>query len=83
MRQAGVEAFSYPSARDIEEGVNVAAFTPTVFGRTRPTSLESWHCAASRERVDVTRSDYFRRETFAFARQQFLVEGQLPNPGTN
>lgn len=82
MRQAGVEAFSYPSARDIEEGVNVAAFTPKVFGRSRPTSLESWHCAASRERVDVTRSDYFRRETFAFARQQFLVDGQLPNPGT-
>jgi hypothetical protein len=80
MREAGVEAFTYPSARDANGGVNVAAFLPLVFGRARPTSLESWHCAASRERVDVTRGDYFRRETFSFARAQFLVGGALPSP---
>ena len=80
MRSAGVEAFRFPSARDAEGGVNVGAFTPAVFGRTKPTSLESWHCAASRERVDVTRGDYFTHETFDFARRQFLVEGQLPSP---
>jgi hypothetical protein len=80
MRAAKVEAFRYPSARDVEGGVNVGAFTPAVFGRTKPTSLESWHCAASRERVDVTRGDYFTRETFAFSREQFLVEGRLPSP---
>jgi len=80
MREAGVEAFRYPSARDPEGGVNVGAFTPAVFGRTKPTSLESWHCAASRERVDVTRGDYFTRETFAFARETFLVNGSLPAP---
>jgi hypothetical protein len=80
MRSASVEAFRFPSARDAEGGVNVGAFTPAVFGRTKPTSLESWHCAAARERVDVTRGDYFTRETFAFAREQFLVEGRLPSP---
>ena len=80
MRDAGVEAFTYPSARDVHSGVSVGAFTPSVFGRTKPTSLESWHCAASRERVDVTRGDYFRRETFAFAREEFLVGGTLPAP---
>jgi len=80
MREAGVDAFRYPSARDPEGGVNVGAFTPAVFGRTKPTSLESWHCAASRERVDVTRGDYFTRETFAFARETFLVNGSLPAP---
>jgi hypothetical protein len=80
MREAKVEAFRYPSARDLEGGVNVGAFTPSVFGRTKPSSLESWHCAASHERVDVTRGDYFTRETFAFSREQFLVEGRLPSP---
>jgi hypothetical protein len=80
MREAGVEAFRYPSARDAEGGVNVGAFTPSVFGRTKPTSLESWHCAASRDRVDVTRGDYFTRETFGFARELFLVDGALPAP---
>jgi len=80
MRDAGVELFRYPSARDVEGGVNVGAFVPSVFGRAKPTSLESWHCAASRERVDVTRGDYFRRETFSFPREQFLVDGTLPAP---
>ena len=80
MREAGVEAFRYPSARDAEGGVSVGAFTPSMFGRTKPTSLESWYCAASRERVDVTRGDYFTRETFAFARGTFLVDGALPAP---
>ena len=80
MRAAGVEAFRYPSARDVARGVNVGAFAPAVFGRTKPTSLESWHCAASREHVDVVRADFFRRETFAFARAQFLTDGALPSP---
>jgi len=80
MRDAGVEAFTWPSARDADGGSNVGAFVPNVFGRAKPTSLESWHCAASRERVDVTRSDYFQRETFEFPRAQFLVAGTLPFP---
>ena len=80
MRAASVEAFTYPSARDVDGGVNVGAFMPSVFGRAKPTSLESWHCAATRQRVDVTRADYFHRETFAFERDQFLVLGTLPAP---
>jgi branched-chain amino acid transport system permease protein len=32
MRSAGVELFRYPSARDSKDGVNVAEFTPIVFG---------------------------------------------------
>ncbi len=80
MRRAGVEAFRYPSARDYEGGVNVGIFEPSVFGNTRPKLLETWHCAASRERVEVTQGDYFKRESFAFPRSQFLVQGVLPAP---
>jgi RES domain len=80
MRGAGVEAFRYPSARDNESGVNVGVFEPSVFGNTKPKSLETWHCAASRERVEVTQGDYFKRERFAFPRAQFLVQGVLPAP---
>jgi hypothetical protein len=80
MRRAGVEAFRFPSARDAEQGVNVAVFAPSVFGRSKPASLETWHCAASRERVDVTQSDYFSRRRFDFQRDQFLVRGELPAP---
>jgi len=80
MRTARVEAFRYSSARDIEGGVNVGVFDPSVFGNARPRSLETWHCAASRGGVDVTKGDYFRRRTFEFPREQFLVDGGLPSP---
>lgn len=80
MRTAGVEAFKYPSARDAEGGVNVGVFTPAVFGNARPKSFENWHCAATRERVEVTQSGYFKRESYAFPREQFLVRGALPAP---
>jgi hypothetical protein len=80
MRSAGVEAFRYPSARDNEGGINVAAFVPAVFGKSKPGSLETWHCAASRTHVDVTQGDYFVRKRFAYPREQFLVKGVLPAP---
>ena len=80
MRNAGVEAFRYPSARDGEGGVNVAAFEPRVFGTAKPKSLETWYCAASREAVDITKGDYFARRTYIFPRAQFLVKGSLPAP---
>ena len=80
MRDAGVEAFRYPSARDGTGGINVGAFAPSVFGSTKPKSFETWYCAASRERVEVTQGDYFKRDEFAFPRTQFLVQGVLPAP---
>jgi hypothetical protein len=80
MRGAGVEAFRYPSARDTRAGINVGAFVPPVFGTTKPRSFETWHCAASRERVDITKSDYLEHDKHAFPRTQFLVHGVLPAP---
>jgi hypothetical protein len=80
MRGAGVEAFRYPSAQDTRGGVNVGAFVPLVFGMAKPRSFETWHCAASRERVDITKSDYLEHDKHAFPRTQFLVHGVLPAP---
>jgi hypothetical protein len=80
MRAGGVELVRYPSARDAEGGVNIAAFMPTVFGAARPRGLETWHCTATRERVELAKRDYFGRETYAFARDRFLVGGALPAP---
>jgi len=80
MRQAGVELVRYVSARDPAGGVNVAAFTPSVFGSAKPRGLEAWHCVATRARVDVSRRDYFERLSFVFPRDAFLVDGMLPAP---
>lgn len=97
MREAGVELFRFPSARDTEVGVNVGVFTPSVFHAATPQHLQRWHCAATRRGVDVTRSlvgrSRVRRsrvgrsrtsridEQYQFAREEFEVDGQLPRPG--
>ena len=80
MRNAGVEAFRYPSARDDRNGVNVGVFSPAAFGNSKPRLFQTWHCAASRERVEVARGDYLKREVFSFPRAQFLSKGTLPSP---
>jgi hypothetical protein len=80
MRAAGVELFRYVSARDAEAGVNVGLFSPSVFGNAKPRALETWHCTATRDRVEVTKRDYFERATYAFERASFLIDGLLPAP---
>lgn len=80
MRAAQVDAACYFSARDLEDGVNVAAFVPSVFGKAKPKLLETWYCSASREGVDVTQGDYFARRSFVFPRGQFLIKETLPSP---
>ena len=80
MRGSGVEVFRYWSARDAAGGVNVGVFSPAAFGRSKPKSFQTWHCAASRDLVDVMAADYINRERFAFPRSQFLVDGALPSP---
>ncbi len=80
MRDAGVELFKFPSARDPRRGANVAAFTPDVFGKAKPRDLQTWHCTATKAVVELAKRDYFGRETYAFSRETFLVAGALPAP---
>lgn len=80
MREAGVELFRYPSARDPRGGVNVGVFAPSAFGRAKPRDLQTWHCTATRNGVELAKRDYFGREVHAFPRAGFLVDGRLPDP---
>jgi hypothetical protein len=80
MRDAGVAAFRYRSARDPGGGKALALLTPAAFADRRPRRLETWRCSATRERVEFLRRDYFTSGGLAFARSQFLVEGRLPAP---
>lgn len=83
MRAAGVELFRFPSARDVAGGVNVGAFTPAVFHAATPQQMQRWHCAATREGVEIVRGDLRRApERYRFERVSFLVDGGFPRPGT-
>ena len=82
MREAGVEAFRYASARDTEGGINFGLFAPTAFAARRPRHLHAWHSVATRDAVEFSKRDYFSREAHRFPREQFLVRGSLPSPAT-
>jgi len=80
MREDGVEMCRFPSARDPSEGINVAVFVPTAFGRSVPQALQRWQCSAHRDAVELVRRDFAAPESFVFARRMFLVRGRLPTP---
>jgi hypothetical protein len=78
MREAGVEVVRYQPAR--AEGANVGVMAPAVFRGVVPRTLETWHCVATRLRVELVRRDYFTPAQHTFARDVFLVDGRLPAP---
>jgi len=80
MREAGVEAFKYRSARDALSGTNLAVTTPRAFAERRPTDLETWWCRIDEISVDFVRKSHFQRGAMRFLREQFLVRGRLPAP---
>jgi hypothetical protein len=80
MRDAGIEAFRYPSARDRPGGVNVGLFTPRAFASKLPESAEGWSAVLVREGVEFVKKDFIQRRVLRFPREQFEVRGRLPAP---
>ena len=81
MREASVELCTFHSARDPMGGVNIAAFTPRVFGRSEPRDFQSWRSLVERSGVEMVRRDAASRDVLEFPRKLFLVKGKLPMPG--
>lgn len=80
MRKDGVEAACFRSARDREQGLNVAVFDVRVFGGAKPRAFVNWYAAATRQRVEFRKRDFLRPAFLSFPRQDFLVRGVLPAP---
>lgn len=80
LRRDGVQALRYPSARDPDDGVNVAVLEVGAFGRSRPRAFETWYSASTRRAVEFKRRDYRGGRVVRFAREVFLVDGELPAP---
>jgi hypothetical protein len=83
MRDAGVEACRYASARDTGGGTNIALFAPGAFAARRPRALQTWHSVTTGASVEVSKRDYFDRQRFRFTREAFLVDGLLPQPAVS
>ncbi len=78
MREAGVEAFEYSSARDPEGGSCVGLFTPAPFTRRTPTTMQAWFCELSAG--EVAFKPQAGTDVRRFPLEQFLVDGRLPRP---
>ena len=82
LRELDVRACRLASARDVG-GINIAVLSPTAFAAPVPdaSSLQTWHCDATNERVVFTRRGALALEQCEYARERFLVHGKLPRPG--
>jgi hypothetical protein len=76
MREAGIEAIEYPSARDAEHGINVALFTPAALAGRRPVFQDAWLCELT---ADHVRFHPLRgSEDYDFPLELFQINGELP-----
>ena len=80
MREAGVAAFRFASARDPDAGANFGLIEP-VCSSKKPVNAEQWICTATRARVELKPGPAVMRSRTSFARELFEVDGVLPAPG--
>jgi hypothetical protein len=78
MREAGVQAFEYESARDPERGLCVALYTPQALAQKRPQRATQWLCELSADEVSFRQLD--ERAITSFTLADFQVQGSLPMP---
>lgn len=78
MRENGVEAFEYPSARDPEHKPCVGLFTPNAFSQKRPRDLSQWLCETTATHISFNQSG--NRNVTRIDIAQFLIDGVLPLP---
>ena len=77
IREAGFEAMEYQSARDPEEGINIALFRPGAFVSKEPDWQKYLLCEIRSQYVSFYNKEYGTR---VFPYEIFLVEGDFPLP---
>lgn len=78
MRQASVEVFEYPSARETSHATCVGLFTARAFCQTQPRSRTQWFCDLNAQSVVFKALE--DETLYQFDLTQFLVNGRLPLP---
>lgn len=78
MREAGVEAFQYQSARSAESAICGALYTADVFTGKRPETTEQWLCELTAS--SVTLKAISSSQIYHYPVTQFEVDGEFPLP---
>lgn len=75
MREQGIKAFEFISARDDEGGINIALFYPQVLKSQKPTSMNAVLCATSEAGVEFMDEN---KQVHQFATEYFEEDGRFP-----
>jgi len=77
MRDNGIKAFEFVSARDLDEGLNIALFTPDALHGKSPTSTKPLLCTTDSEGVAFI---YNKNKLIKFPLHTFMENGVFPAP---
>lgn len=80
MRDFGIEAFEFKSARDQDHGLNAALFSPTALVSRQVLYQQQWLCDISPDRVSFY--SYVNGNVYKYPLNSFMVNGRLPEPAT-
>lgn len=79
MREYGIEAFEYASARDPKGGNNVALFTPKALSSRKVSNKTEWQCETTEAGVVFSYMGV-PAQVRTFESGLFLRDGQFPRP---
>jgi hypothetical protein len=78
LREIGVGAFEFVSARDPARGINVALFEPEALISRTPLAVRAWLCETRADRIVFAAEDEPELHVLDF--DLFAVDGKLPLP---
>lgn len=78
MREHGINAFEYISARDMEKGLNIALFHTHALVDKKPVNQQAWLCETSTGQVSFFSATHDQVHHYPLS--SFLVDSKLPDP---
>lgn len=83
MREAGVEAFQFISARAVEAGINWGLFSPRAFQKAKPSNLRPMIAVTTKEKVSISVTEPDGTSTaIEYPVTHFMISGRIPRPAS-
>ncbi|HHI92426.1 MAG TPA: RES domain-containing protein [Gammaproteobacteria bacterium] len=78
MREHGIDAFEYLSARDSNHGINAALFNASALATTTPGNQRQWICETTHDTVRFY--SVADKTGYRYSFDTYLVQGVFPDP---
>lgn len=82
MRSSDVDGFTFISARDIRQGINIGVFKMGSFANKYPdgASFQTWQCNTTKNTVEFVQMGSIHEGVLVFPMQDFMIDGIFPFP---